>query len=86
MQQIAQLQVGDPPHAGVGVLRCDLQAAEQELNAPVGLAGGEELEGAGEEGRSWGDQSRFRWAVTIIIVFLIRFAIWIFLVSEATSH
>lgn len=49
LREVAQLQVGDPQgHAGVGVLRRDLQAAEQVLYAPVGLAGGEELEGAGE--------------------------------------
>ena len=45
LRQVARPMVGDPQgSAGVGVLRRDLQAWEQMLNAPVELAGGEVLE------------------------------------------
>jgi len=38
-RQVSFLQVGDPQgYAGVGVLRRDLQAAEQQLDAPIELA------------------------------------------------
>ena len=63
LRQVAQLQVGDPQgHAGVGVLRRDLQAAKQQLYGPVELAGCEEL------GRGRGLEITFSVAYNIIIL------------------
>ena len=46
LRQVALFQVGDPKgHTGVGVLRGDLQAAEQQLSPFIELAGGEKLQG-----------------------------------------